>query len=74
MTRLTPSFSPPPVAPARSVRAPLATAASARLTTVEEARIADAFPARPTVAQKLYGADRQVQQARPLGARLDLSA
>jgi hypothetical protein len=52
----------------------LAATAPAVLTATEAARIADAFPARPAVAQKLYGPGRQVQQAPQIGTRLDLSA
>jgi hypothetical protein len=66
-----------PTAPsARATRPSLAapTAPAAPLTAAEEARIADSFPARPAVAQKLYGPGRQVQQAPQLGTRLDLSA
>lgn len=49
-------------------------AAAAALSPAESARIADAFPVRPSVAQKLYGPGRQVTQAPQLGTRLDLSA
>lgn len=59
--------------PARRT-AGLAAAPPAALTPTETARIADAFPARPAVAQKLYGPGRQVQQAPQVGTRLDLSA
>ena len=58
----------------RASRPTVAAAPAAQLTSAEEARIADAFPARPAVAQKLYGPGRQVQQAPVLGSRLDLSA
>lgn len=58
---------------AASARPPVAIPPAA-LTAAEQARIADAFPPRPAVAQTLYGADRSVQTAAPLGARLDLSA
>ena len=51
-------------------RAPAAPAA--RLSTAEQAQIADAFPAKPQVAQRLYGADRAVQTATSLGANLDV--
>ncbi len=63
----------PTVPTARATR-PSLTAPAAPLTAAEEARIADSFPARPSVAQKLYGPGRQVQQAPQLGTRLDLSA
>jgi len=76
MTGLTlhPALPTPPSA--RTTRPSLAapTAPAAPLTAAEEARIADSFPARPAVAQKLYGPGRQVQQAPQLGTRLDLSA
>lgn len=55
------------------VARPLAAPAAA-LSSAEEAQIADAFPARPSVAQKLYGPSRQVHQPAVLGTRLDLSA
>ncbi|PAP75772.1 hypothetical protein [Rubrivirga marina] len=63
-----------PTAPSTRTARPSLAAPAAPLTAAEEARIADAFPARPAVAQKLYGPSRQVQQAPQLGARLDLSA
>ncbi len=68
-----------PFAPARTsapeaTRPALAAAEPAALTAAEEARIADSFPERPAVAQKLYGPGRQVQQVQQLGTRLDLSA
>ncbi|WP_412069076.1 hypothetical protein [Rubrivirga sp. IMCC43871] len=69
MTGLTFQTSRPAVVAAP--RAPLA-AAAAKLSAAEHARIADAFPAKPTVAQRLYGADRSVQAAPALGGRLDL--
>ena len=78
MTGLSLAF--PTVAPhaaphrAAATRPTLPAAAPAALTTAEQARIADAFPPRPAVAQTLYGADRSLQTAAPLGARLDLSA
>lgn len=59
---------------ARATRPTIAAAPAAPLTAAEQARIADAFPARPAVAQMLYGPGRQVQQAPQLGTRLDLSA
>ncbi|WP_412061191.1 hypothetical protein [Rubrivirga sp. IMCC45206] len=58
--------------PSTPIRRPAAPAAAARLSAAEHARIADAFPAKPTVAQRLYGADRSVQAAPALGSRLDL--
>ncbi|MGB3542664.1 hypothetical protein [Rubrivirga sp.] len=61
------------VQPASS-RAPVEQAAAARLSAAEEAQIADAFPARPQVEQKLYGPGRGVHQPAQIGARLDLSA
>ena len=66
---------PPPIAP-RSIRTRpnVDAAATAALSPAESARIADAFPARPAVAQKLYGPGRQVTQSPQLGTRLDLSA
>ena len=63
-----------PTAPASPASRAAFTAAPAPLTAAEEARIADAFPARPAMAQKLYGPGRQVQMAPQLGTRLDLSA
>ena len=66
--RLTPSLFPQRPTAMRPATPPAA------LTTSEADRIADAFPARPTVAQKLYGPGRQVTQSAPLGGRLDLSA
>ncbi len=63
-----------PAAPLRAARPAAAVASPARLTAVEADQIADAFPARPSVAQKLYGPGRQVTQSAPLGGRIDLSA
>ena len=61
--------------PARAARPTVRAAApQAPITPAEATRIADAFPARPAVAQTLYGPGRQVSQAAPLGARIDLSA
>ena len=65
------NFSP---AVGRAARPAAAAASPARLTPVEADRIADAFPARPAVAQKLYGPGREVTQPTPLGGRIDLSA
>ena len=48
--------------------------APASLSAAEEAQISDAFPARPQIAQKLYGPGRGVHQPAQVGARLDLSA
>ena len=59
---------------ARAARPALAAAAPAPLSAAEEARIADAFPARPAVAQKLYGPGRQVHEPPQVGTRLDVSA
>ncbi len=67
-------FTPTRVASPEAARPALAAAEPAALTAAEEARIADSFPARPAVAQKLYGPGRQVQHVQPLGGRLDLSA
>lgn len=53
---------------------PALTAPPAALTPAETDRIADAFPARPAVAQKLYGPGRQIQDPAVLGTRIDLSA
>ena len=62
--------------PLRSARpaSPPVAAPPARLTPVEADRIADAFPARPAVAQKLYGPGRHVRQPGVVGGRIDLSA
>ena len=68
-----PSTSTPVVAP-RAARPALAAAPPARLSDAEQARIAEAFPARPDVAQTLYGRDRTVQRPAALGQHLDLSA
>ena len=54
--------------------AALAAAPAPDLTRAEQARIADAFPERPLVAQRLYGPTRQTHTAPLVGARLDLSA
>ena len=66
------SFAPQSVRPA--ARPAVSASVAAPLTSAEEARIADSFPARPKVAQKLYGPGRQVQHAPEVGTRLDLSA
>ena len=75
MTGLTLHTALPPTA-TRSIRTRPAVdaAAAAALSPAESARIADAFPAKPAVAQKLYGPGRHVTQAPQLGTRLDLSA
>ena len=70
-------FSLPPAPPLRAPGAasrPALTAPPAALTPAETDRIADAFPARPAVAHKLYGPGRQVQDPAALGARIDVSA
>ena len=59
---------------ARPPRAPIAAAPPAPLSSAEEARIAEAFPDRPAVAQTLYAADRTVQTVAVLGQNLDLTA
>ena len=61
-----------PLRPA-SARPPLAVAPAA-ITPAEADRIADSFPERPAVVQKLYGAGRQIQEPAVLGAHIDLSA
>ena len=63
-----------PAVPSVASRAAAAPAAPARLSSAEEAQIADAFPPRPQVAQKLYGPGRGVHQPAQIGGRLDLSA
>lgn len=45
-----------------------------RLSDDEQSSIADAFPERPTVAQRLYGAGREVRTTENIGHRLDFSA
>ena len=69
--QLRPSLAP---SPAQVTRAGAVRQPAAPLSAAEEARIADAFPARPSVAQRLYGPGREVTQPAVLGARLDLSA
>ena len=59
---------------AAASRPALAATEPAALSAAEEARIADSFPERPAVAQRLYGPGRQVQEVQQLGTRLDLSA
>ncbi len=55
-------------------RPAVAIAPVASLTAAEEARIADAFPARPSVAQKLYGPGREVHTVAQLGTQIDVTA
>lgn len=75
MTGLTLHTALPPTA-TRSIRTQpgVDAAAAAALSPAEAAQIAESFPSRPTVAQKLYGPGRQVTQAPQLGTRIDLSA
>ena len=47
---------------------------AAALSRDEQAQIAQTFPARPAVAQRLYGPSRAVHTPAVLGASLDLSA
>lgn len=74
MTGLTLHTALPSTVQRPAARPPVAAAPPAPLTAAEQARIADAFPPRPAVAQKLYGPGRQVHQATPIGTRIDLSA
>lgn len=53
---------------------PALAATPAPLTEAEQTQIADAFPAQPAVAHRLYGPSREVHAPAPLGATLDLSA
>lgn len=65
-----PAYAPRPAQAAR----PALPVEPAPLTAAEQAQIADAFPERPAVTQRLYGPGRTVQTAPQLGGRLDLSA
>jgi hypothetical protein len=60
--------------PAASAARPTPRPPSVALTEAERSSIATAFPEQPAVAQRLYGATREVTTAAPLGGRLDLSA
>ena len=57
-----------------ATRAPLATAMAPALSQAEASQIADVFPERPSVTQKLYGPRSTVHTPEALGSRLDLSA
>ncbi|WP_420456797.1 hypothetical protein [Rubrivirga sp.] len=74
MTGLSPSAARLGSSAVHPTRPAVAIAPAAPLTAAEEARIADAFPARPSVAQKLYGPGREVHAAPQLGTQIDVSA